>query len=70
MNGHVSLIVASYNQPRTLALVLEGGLRQSVSDFEVVVADGGLEADLDYYESRAGTIRCCRELVDERELSR
>lgn len=41
----VTVIVASYNQPRTLSLVLEGLRRQSELDFEVVVADDGSDRD-------------------------
>lgn len=45
MDRRVSLIVASYNQPKALVLVLEGLLRQSYSDFELVVADDGSDDD-------------------------
>jgi glycosyltransferase involved in cell wall biosynthesis len=37
----ISVIVASYNQPRALALVLEGLAHQDSQGFEVVVADDG-----------------------------
>ena len=41
MSIETSVIVTSYNQPRTLALVLEGLKLQDEPDFEVVVADDG-----------------------------
>jgi glycosyltransferase involved in cell wall biosynthesis len=37
----VSVIVTTYNSPRALALVLAGLARQSVRDFEILVADDG-----------------------------
>ena len=37
MDRPVRLIITSYNQPNALVLALEGLLRQSVSEFEVVV---------------------------------
>ena len=36
-----SVILATYNQPRALALALEGYARQTASEFEIVVADDG-----------------------------
>lgn len=37
----VSVIVSTYNQPRALALVLDSLKKQTVPDFEIVVADDG-----------------------------
>ena len=39
--GRVSVILTTYEQPRALELVLRGYARQTVADFEVVVADDG-----------------------------
>ena len=41
MNEQVSVVLSTYNQPRLLALALRGYARQTLSDFEVVVADDG-----------------------------
>lgn len=37
----VSVVLSTYEQPRALGLVLEGYARQTLRDFEVVVADDG-----------------------------
>jgi glycosyltransferase involved in cell wall biosynthesis len=37
----LSVVVTTYNNPRALALVLAGLFRQSVRDFEIIVADDG-----------------------------
>jgi len=42
----VSLIIAVYNKPDALRLVLEGCARQSFRDFEVIVADDGSPAEI------------------------
>ena len=41
MGPRASVLVSSYNQPRFLDLVLRGYARQSLRDFELVVADDG-----------------------------
>ena len=41
MNERVSVVLSTYKQPRPLALTLRGYARQTLSDFEVVVADDG-----------------------------
>ena len=41
MNEQVSVVLSTYEQPRYLALALRGYARQTLSDFEVVVADDG-----------------------------
>lgn len=41
----VSVCLATFNQPRALELALEGYARQTSSDFEIVVADDGSDAD-------------------------
>jgi glycosyltransferase involved in cell wall biosynthesis len=38
---HLSVIVSTYNNPRALSLVLAGLARQSVQDFELLIADDG-----------------------------
>ena len=42
----LSLIVAVYNKPEALRLVLAGCARQSFADFEVIVADDGSTDDI------------------------
>ena len=37
----LSVLVTTYNNPRALALVLAGLFRQSIRDFEIIVADDG-----------------------------
>lgn len=41
----LSVIVTTYNNPRALALVLAGLARQTVSEFEVLIADDGSGPD-------------------------
>lgn len=41
----LSVIVTTYNQPRALALVLAGLGRQSLQDFEVLIADDGSDPE-------------------------
>jgi glycosyltransferase involved in cell wall biosynthesis len=41
----LSVIVTTYNNPRALAMVLAGLARQTVQDFEVLIADDGSGAD-------------------------
>ena len=41
MNEQVSVVLSTYEQPRSLALALRGYARQTLSDFEVIVADDG-----------------------------
>lgn len=41
LRAGLSVVVTTYNNPRALDLVLAGLLRQSVRDFEVIVADDG-----------------------------
>lgn len=54
----VTLVVASYNQPNALALVLEGILRQEQTVDEIVFADDGSQDDtvelVDRFRARAG----------------
>lgn len=44
-NRPTSVIVASYNQPNTLRLVLAGLAAQDNLDFELIIADDGSDAD-------------------------
>lgn len=39
--SRASVVIATYNQPRALALVIHGYAVQTASDFEIVVADDG-----------------------------
>ena len=41
MEPSASVILSTYNRPESLDLVLAGFYRQSVSDFEILVADDG-----------------------------
>jgi glycosyltransferase involved in cell wall biosynthesis len=41
----LSVIVTTYNNPRALAMVLAGLARQTVQDFELLIADDGSGAD-------------------------
>ena len=41
MNERVSIVLSTYEQPRALALALRGYERQTLSDFELIVADDG-----------------------------
>jgi glycosyltransferase involved in cell wall biosynthesis len=41
----LSVVVTTYNNPRALALVLAGLFRQSIRDFEIIVADDGSGPD-------------------------
>lgn len=41
----VSVCLATFNQPRALTLALEGYARQTVTDFEIIVADDGSDDD-------------------------
>ncbi len=43
MEPSASVILSTYNRPESLDLVLAGFYRQSVSDFEILVADDGSE---------------------------
>jgi glycosyltransferase involved in cell wall biosynthesis len=38
---HISLIITTYNRPDALAAVLEGCLKQTDANFEVIIADDG-----------------------------
>lgn len=53
----LSIIVTTYNNPRALALVLAGLARQTVRDFELLIADDGsgpeTKALIDAYAARA-----------------
>lgn len=43
---HASVVIAAYNKPDVLRLVLNGYARQSCRDFEVIVADDGSSEDI------------------------
>jgi glycosyltransferase involved in cell wall biosynthesis len=44
--AQLSLIIAVYNKPEILRLVLAACMRQSFTDFEVIIADDGSEASV------------------------
>lgn len=54
MTPKLSLVIAVYNKPENLRFVLAGCARQSFTDFEIIIADDGSEAEVKRVVEKAG----------------